>query len=92
MAYRFIDAADWQIVKPFGNIPGDAGVERRPQPIPTVNRIADTMQGKAVDAVLVAGDAFDSDEVRLERSPERSRRRSHSREPGYPCPAITARL
>lgn len=63
MAFRFIHTADWQVGKPFANIPGDAGVELRLQRIRTVNRIAETAREKSVDAVLVAGDAFDSNEV-----------------------------
>jgi DNA repair exonuclease SbcCD nuclease subunit len=63
MAFRLIHTADWQIGKPFGNIPGDAGAELRLQRIRTVERIAELAQARAVDAVLVAGDAFDSNEV-----------------------------
>jgi DNA repair exonuclease SbcCD nuclease subunit len=63
MAFRLIHTADWQIGKRFGNIPGDAGAELRLQRIRTVERIAELAQSRAVDAVLVAGDVFDSNEV-----------------------------
>ena len=49
MAFRFIHTADWQIGKPVGNIPADAGAE--------------LAQEWNVDAVLVAGDAFGANEV-----------------------------
>lgn len=63
MAFRIIHTADWQIGKPFGNIPGDAGAELRLQRIRTVQRIAELARERDVDAVLVAGDVFDSNEV-----------------------------
>lgn len=63
MAFRFIHTADWQIGKPFGNVPGDAGAELRLQRIAAVERIARLAAARQVDAVLVAGDAFDSNEV-----------------------------
>ncbi len=58
MTFRFIHTADWQVGKPFGNIPGDAAAELRSQRIGTVRRIAELAQERGVDAVLVAGDAF----------------------------------
>ncbi|KAB0267746.1 DNA repair exonuclease [Microvirga brassicacearum] len=63
MAFRFLHTADWQIGKPFANIAGDSGAELRSQRIKTVESIAQVAIGRAVDAVLVAGDAFDSNEV-----------------------------
>ena len=63
MGFRFLHTADWQIGKPFGTIGGDAGAELRLQRIRTVQRIAGLAREHAVDAVLVAGDAFDSNEV-----------------------------
>ena len=63
MAFRFLHTADWQIGKPFGNVPGDAGAELRLQRIRTVQNIAKLARDRAVDAILVAGDAFDSNEV-----------------------------
>lgn len=63
MPFRFIHTADWQIGKPFGSVPGDAGGELRSQRIRTVGAIAELAQARGVDAVLVAGDAFDSNDV-----------------------------
>ncbi len=63
MSFRFIHTADWQLGKPFSNIAGDSGAELRAQRIRTVRRIAELAREKAVDAVLIAGDAFDSNEV-----------------------------
>jgi DNA repair exonuclease SbcCD nuclease subunit len=63
LAFRFIHTADWQVGKPFGNVAGDSGAELRTQRIRTVGRIAELAQAREVDAVLVAGDAFDSNEV-----------------------------
>ncbi|MBF9235348.1 metallophosphoesterase family protein [Microvirga alba] len=63
MAFRFLHTADWQIGKPFANIAGDSGAELRSQRIKTVESIAQIANERAVDAILVAGDAFDSNEV-----------------------------
>lgn len=63
MGFRFIHTADWQIGKPFGNVPGDAGSALRTQRIATVGKIAELACRLGVDAVLVAGDAFDSNQV-----------------------------
>ena len=63
MSFRFIHTADWQIGKPFGNVPGDAGAALRRQRIDTVAALARLASERQVDAVLVAGDAFDSNEV-----------------------------
>ena len=63
MSFRFIHTADWQVGKPFGNVPGDAGAALRRQRIDTVAALARLASERQVDAVLVAGDAFDSNEV-----------------------------
>ena len=63
MSFRFIHTADWQIGKAFSRLPPEAAVELRSQRIRTVERIAEIAQTHRVDAVLVAGDAFDSNEV-----------------------------
>ncbi len=63
MGFRFIHTADWQLGKPFANIPGDAGAELRTQRLRTVQRIAELARDRVVEAVLVAGDAFDGNEV-----------------------------
>ena len=63
MSFRFLHTADWQVGKPFGFVPGDAGAELRAQRIRTVRRVAELAQDREVDAVLVAGDAFDANDV-----------------------------
>jgi DNA repair exonuclease SbcCD nuclease subunit len=63
VGFRFLHTADWQLGKPFAHIPGDSGAELRAERINTVRRIAELARDKAVDAVLVAGDAFDSNDV-----------------------------
>ncbi|MCX5512943.1 DNA repair exonuclease [Kaistia algarum] len=63
MTFRFLHTADWQIGKPFANVPGDAGAALRAQRISTVAEIARLAETRQLDAVLVAGDAFDSNEV-----------------------------
>lgn len=60
MGIRFIHTADWQIGKPFGNIPDEAAVPLRQQRIDTVKKIAMLATKESCDAVLVAGDVFDS--------------------------------
>jgi DNA repair exonuclease SbcCD nuclease subunit len=63
VSFRFLHTADWQVGKPFGNIAGDTGAELRAQRIRTVQRLAELAASREVDAVLVAGDAFDSNDV-----------------------------
>jgi DNA repair exonuclease SbcCD nuclease subunit len=63
VAFRFIHTADWQIGKAFANFIGDPGADLRGQRIKTVERIAEVARENVVDAVLVAGDAFDSNDV-----------------------------
>ena len=63
MAFSFIHTADWQLGKRFGNYVGDSGAELRTQRIKTVETIARLAAERNVDAVLVAGDAFDSNAV-----------------------------
>lgn len=63
MSFRFIHTADWQIGKAFSRLPPEAAIELRYQRIRTVERIAEIAQSHRVDAVLIAGDAFDSNEV-----------------------------
>jgi DNA repair exonuclease SbcCD nuclease subunit len=66
MPIRIIHTADWQIGKIYGNIPGDAGAMLREQRFHTIRRIAELARERAVDAVLVAGDVFDSNTVKDE--------------------------
>lgn len=59
----FLHTADWQIGKQFANISGDAGAflrERRIEAVKTIGKIATT---RHVDAVLVAGDVFETNLV-----------------------------
>lgn len=63
MTFRFLHTADWQVGKPFGRFAVDAGAALRAQRIQTVARIAEIAREREVDAVLVAGDAFDTNEV-----------------------------
>jgi DNA repair exonuclease SbcCD nuclease subunit len=56
----FIHTADWQIGKQFANIPGDVGAIVRERRVETVKLIAAIATERKVDAVLVAGDLFDS--------------------------------
>lgn len=63
MSVRFIHTADWQIGKPFANAPGDAGAHFRKQRFKTVEKIARLATEQHVDAVLVAGDVFETNAV-----------------------------
>lgn len=63
MTIRFVHTADWQIGKTFGQMPAEAREDLRSQRIRTVQRIAELARDRDADAVLVAGDAFDSNEV-----------------------------
>jgi DNA repair exonuclease SbcCD nuclease subunit len=64
VGFRFLHTADWQLGKPFGHIDGDPGAELRAERINTVRRIAELARDRQVDAVLVAGDAFDGNDVK----------------------------
>lgn len=63
MPVSFLHTADFQIGKGFGSIGPEARVILRRQRIETVRRIAELATERCVDAVLVAGDIFDSDTV-----------------------------
>jgi len=63
MGVAFIHTADWQIGRVFGNVGGDAGVFLRRQRLRTVQRIAELASERGVDAVLVAGDVFETNTV-----------------------------
>lgn len=60
MAITLVHTADWQLGKPFGSIEGDSAALLRDQRFETVKRIAELAHGRNVDAVVVAGDVFDS--------------------------------
>lgn len=63
MAVKLLHTADWQIGKVFRNIPGDEGAALRLQRFETVKAVATAAADQAVDAVIVAGDVFDTDSV-----------------------------
>ena len=89
MAFRFLHTADWQIGKPFGDLPG---MTRRPsfgRSDADRGAIAELAREREVDAVLVAGDAFDTNEVADATCAARSRRCWPSPGPGSSCRAIT---
>lgn len=63
MSFRFVHTADWQLGKGFAGIPGDAGGALRDRRIETVRAVGRLATERDVDAVLVAGDAFDANAV-----------------------------
>jgi Calcineurin-like phosphoesterase len=63
VSVRFIHTADWQLGKPFANVPGDPGALLREERFAAVRRIAGLASERRCDAVLVAGDVFDSNFV-----------------------------
>ncbi len=60
MSITLLHTADWQLGKPFGSIEGDTAALLREERFEAVKRIAASAQERSVDAVLVAGDVFDS--------------------------------
>ena len=60
MPVTLLHTADWQLGKPFGSIEGDTAALLREERFEAVKRIAALARARNVDAVLVAGDAFDS--------------------------------
>lgn len=65
MALKLLHTADWQIGAPFSHIAGDAGAVLREERFAVVRRIAALAAEREVDAVLVAGDVFDSNLVEM---------------------------
>jgi|FEC22Drversion2_1045045.scaffolds.fasta_scaffold01259_4 DNA repair exonuclease SbcCD nuclease subunit len=63
MAVTILHTADWQLGKPFGSIEGDVAALLREERFNAVARLADLARERQVDAVLVAGDVFDSSTV-----------------------------
>ncbi|CAN5510596.1 DNA repair exonuclease [soil metagenome] len=59
----FLHTADWQIGKQFSNIGGDASAFLRERRIDAVKKIAKIAEERKVDAVLVAGDVFETNLV-----------------------------
>jgi DNA repair exonuclease SbcCD nuclease subunit len=60
LSIKFIHSADWQLGKPFGSIEGDTAALLREERFEVVKRIAALANERHVDAVIVAGDVFDS--------------------------------
>lgn len=63
MAVTILHTADWQLGKPFGSIEGDIAALLREERFNAVARLADLACERQADAVLVAGDVFDSSTV-----------------------------
>ena len=63
MGICFVHTADWQIGKLFGTIPDEARALLVRQRIETVKRIAQFANENKADAVLVAGDVFETNAV-----------------------------
>lgn len=63
MTVRLLQTGDWHLGCPFRQIPGDAGASLRERRQAMVREIAALATARAVDAVLVAGDLFDSQHV-----------------------------
>lgn len=63
MTVRILQTGDWHLGCPFGRIPGDAGAALRERRLEVVREIAALAAEHRADAVLVAGDVFDSQHV-----------------------------
>jgi len=61
--FRFLHTADWQVGKQFANIKGDAAAYLRNRRFETIEQIAAIATQQKVDAVLVAGDVFETNIV-----------------------------
>ncbi|WP_133140656.1 exonuclease SbcCD subunit D [Legionella genomosp. 1] len=60
---KFIHTADWQIGKQFANIKGDIAAFLREARFDVIKTIATLANQHKADAILVAGDVFDANEV-----------------------------
>lgn len=63
MSISFIHTADWQIGKQFANIKGDIAAFLREARFDVIKTIACLANQYKADAILVAGDVFDANEV-----------------------------
>ena len=61
MGFRFIHTADWQIAKPFANMPAALGGELAAARVGIIARVAAIARAEGAAHVLVAGDVFDGD-------------------------------
>jgi DNA repair exonuclease SbcCD nuclease subunit len=66
MAVCFVHTADWQIGKQFGTMPDEPRVVLARQRIDTVKTIARLARDHGADAILVAGDVFETGAVKDE--------------------------
>ncbi|WP_412754353.1 metallophosphoesterase family protein [Legionella donaldsonii] len=60
---KFIHTADWQIGKQFANIKGDIAAFLREARFDVIKTLAGLANKHKADAILVAGDVFDANEV-----------------------------
>lgn len=60
MSLRLLHTADWQLGRSYGAFPADLAAVLAEARFEVVARIAELARERAVDAVLVAGDVFDS--------------------------------
>ena len=58
-----LHTADWQIGKQFANVSGDTGAILRERRMESVKKVAEIAAKHRVDAILVAGDVFDTNLV-----------------------------
>ncbi|MGH7121644.1 MAG: metallophosphoesterase family protein [Acetobacteraceae bacterium] len=79
----FVHTADWQLGKPFGSIAGDAAAVLRDERFNALTRLGRLARERQVDAVLVAGDVFDSPTV-----PDQVLRRAVEAMRAYPGPWV----
>ena len=63
MRFAFIHTADWQIGKRFGAFESEKAAVLREQRLGAVDRVAEAARAAGAEAVLVAGDVFDSETV-----------------------------
>lgn len=63
MTISFIHTADWQIGKQFANIKGDIAAFLREARFDVIKTLASLANQHKADAILVAGDVFDANEV-----------------------------
>jgi len=63
LTVRILHTSDWHLGCPFKQIPGDAGGVLRERRFEVVREIASLARARRVDAVLVAGDVFDSQHI-----------------------------
>lgn len=63
MTISFIHTADWQIGKQFANIKGDIAAFLREARFDVIKTLASLANQHKADAILVAGDVFDANEI-----------------------------